>query len=64
MGKGSSRRPTNESVYQQNWDAIFGKKETITENQCKECKVGIVFDLDAHTVVCTQCNYRKTTHEL
>jgi hypothetical protein len=27
MGKGSSRRPTDEDKYKDNWDAIFGKKK-------------------------------------
>lgn len=27
MGKGSTRRPTDEKKYQDNWDKIFGKKK-------------------------------------
>jgi hypothetical protein len=27
MGKGSSRRPTDETTYQNNYDLIFGKKQ-------------------------------------
>ena len=27
MSKGSKRRPTDEQKYNENWDAIFGKKK-------------------------------------
>jgi hypothetical protein len=27
MGKGSTRRPTDEQTYKENFDKIFGKKE-------------------------------------
>lgn len=35
-GKGSGRRPTNEEQYMNNWDAIFGKKKPIEQEQKKE----------------------------
>jgi len=28
MGKGSSRRPTDQEAFDSNYDAIFGKKDT------------------------------------
>lgn len=31
MGKGSTRRPTNEEAFQANYDAIFGKRKTATQ---------------------------------
>jgi len=31
MSKGSGRRPTDEKQYQNNYDAIFGKKKTLEQ---------------------------------
>ena len=30
-GKGSKRRPENDTTYQDNWEKIFGKKKTKTK---------------------------------
>ena len=33
MGKGSRRRPTNETVYNREWDKIFNKKDKDAKNK-------------------------------
>jgi len=33
MGKGSKRRPTNEVVYNREWDRIFNKKDKDAKNK-------------------------------
>ena len=36
MGKGSSQRPTNKAAFESSYDAIFGKKKPLYEQQVAE----------------------------
>lgn len=37
MGKGSTRRPGNDTAFRANYDAIFAKKEEIHVHVCTVC---------------------------
>lgn len=56
MGKGSTRRPTNEEAFQDNWEAIFGKKKA---KQCKMCEQGTMQETSTDTLQCNRCEYME-----
>lgn len=64
MSKGSVRRPTNEEAYQNNWEAIFGKKKTedLFGSECLECQQGRYTGTDYRHpayVFCDVCGHGK-----
>jgi hypothetical protein len=67
MGKGSTRRPTNEEAYTSNYEAIFGKKtkEDLLGTWCPECKEGMMEEAiyTTHEIVyCDSCGYEQNRY--
>lgn len=74
-GKGSTPRPLSVShtQFDANWDAIFGKKDTVMQNSKPECHcykcnekyiepgTGFSYVL-THMIVCPQCGNKRCPH--